>query len=366
MPPVGKLQVRLEADTVPFAAGMNKAMASLRAFNGLVRSVAVGAIGAMVKSTLNWADGLADAALQAGVSVKWLQAMGYAAKQSGSSAERLADSLTELSRSAVQASEGSKESRQAFEELGLTGRDLATLNLEQVFERIALTIQASGGEAKKTAAAITLLGRAGKSLLPMMQSDFKKLQSQAERLGIVLDEGAVDALGDMNDELDSWLMRLKAGLAQILRYLAPVKELGTVFRGFFEAGKTLARGQGFGAAKNTLDTYYDMAADGILKDVEESKARVAARKRTLQRPVTDQPTGGGDWSPDESKGGHASIQAANSLARIGAYGSGGPGMPNPLVHTQNQALATLNKMHAVLQKMANRKPSENPLADVTW
>jgi hypothetical protein len=208
----------------------------------------------VLKKNIDEVDRANDLAQQIGISVEWIQKLGYAAQLSGSNQEEMADALTHLSRAMVEAKGGSQETLQWFKLLGLSQHQLSKMSVVEVWERMADTFQRVGDTGQNAAYKISLMtaltGRSGAKLKQMLDggSDgMRKLYSEAERLGVVLDGKTAGAMADFNDNMDRLKFSIFGVMASIAQAALPamdslvkkVTEANVASRG--ELGKNLGR-----------------------------------------------------------------------------------------------------------------------------
>ncbi len=177
-----------------------------------------------------------DTADRLGVGTDELQQFQFAAKLSGVSSEEAAHSLGHLNRTIGEARSGSAEAAKAFAGVGLSlvdanGKTRPTLD---VLTDLADTFQKTDDPAKKTALAMSVLGRSGTSLIPVLNQGgaaVRALFKEANDLGGVLGEDFVenaDAAGDQIDKFSFAMRGVKAQLAiAVLPALTDLVKLAT-------------------------------------------------------------------------------------------------------------------------------------------
>lgn len=177
--------------------------------------------------------------LRTGVTVENLSGLRYAAEQSGASADDLAAGFRFLNKNLFSAAKGSKETRDSFEELGLSVHQLATMSADERFLAVAEAISKIQDPTIRAGRAMAVLGKGALSLMPMMlegKAGIAALRAEAERLGIIMsteDASAAEALGDAFESLGKTVrgvaMQVGASLApaltSILTTIAPMVKL---------------------------------------------------------------------------------------------------------------------------------------------
>lgn len=237
---LASLVVSLAANTAQFAEDMGKA-AHIAAKNmeGIQKQAAkagkaigamfvagVGTASVLVKQAIDSADAMSKMSQSAGVGMKTLSELDYAAKLSGLSTEQLATSLNRLNKNIMDTAAGTGEAQKAFTALGISVKD-SDGNLkssDQVMADVADRFAKMEDGAGKTALAIQIFGKAGASMIPMLNQGsegINKLREEAVALGASLDSDAGRAAEHFNDNL-SRLNTAKKGLANtVMMQLLP-------------------------------------------------------------------------------------------------------------------------------------------------
>jgi hypothetical protein len=144
---------------------------------------------------------LADMSARTGVSVESLSALGHAAGMTGASLGDVETAVKKSQKAIVEAAKGSQEAQVALGALGLSAGQLIRLKPDEQFQAIAAAIGRIENPAAKSAAALTLFGKSGTSLIPMID-DLDALTREAKEFGLVMsgeDAEAADKLGDSLD-----------------------------------------------------------------------------------------------------------------------------------------------------------------------
>lgn len=228
MADLAKLVVRLEAQSAQMIAELEKANSKVDRFasqtnktlnkwaGGLLAVFSGKAILAWTKNIIDAQDNLNDMSQKAGESVERVSALGYAASQSGSDLEGLANGLRKLSSNAADAANGSKSAAAAFDSIGVkvTDSNGALKSSGDLLLEIAEQFEQYEDGAGKSALATDLFGKAGADLIPFLNkgaAGIKELTAQADRLGITVSTKSAQAADDFNDSLDK-LQKTAAGL----------------------------------------------------------------------------------------------------------------------------------------------------------
>jgi len=153
----------------------------------VVGAAVVGAAGglfALAVSAARTGDDLQEMAQRTGVSVEALQEIGYAAKLSGMDMGSLETSLRFMSRAMV-------DSPDKFAKLGVSIRDARgeLLPATTVIDNLAAKFAGMPDGPTKTAAAVEVFGRAGSSIIPMLNQGaegLRRMREEAIALGLVM------------------------------------------------------------------------------------------------------------------------------------------------------------------------------------
>lgn len=201
------------------AAGLAKARTRLLGFGRSLRSfgsdlsavsasafaggaVATGALAAAVRSFVGQGSDLQDMSQRTGMSVETLSELSYAAEQTGSSLGAVEKAARKMQRAIYDADNGSKSMVDALADLGLKADDLKGQTPEAQFEHLTSALARVEDPSQRAALALTLFGRAGTELLPMLDDangGLDALRAAARDLGVTISgpsAAAADALGD--------------------------------------------------------------------------------------------------------------------------------------------------------------------------
>lgn len=233
MADLAKLVVKLEAQSSQltkelqsatrkidtFEKGVKSAVGRVKsAFGGFAEGFAgafsIGAITSFAKATIDMADEVNRASQVVGLSTEAFSGLQYAAKQAGVESATFQTSLTKLSKTAVDAADGTGTAADAFKALGVSvkGADGSLKSVDQLLIETADAFSKYGDSAEKTAAAQAIFGKSGAELLPFLnegRSGIEALRAEAERLGLVISTDAAQAADQFNDTMD----RLKGAVS---------------------------------------------------------------------------------------------------------------------------------------------------------
>jgi len=197
--------------------------------------IGIAGFGAMAKNLLTIGDRLDKVAIQTGLTVEELQALQFAASQSGVSTETFNSSLNKFNRVLGEAASGMKKSEDAYKKLGIqikkddgSLKKSSTLLLE-VSDRFKMIRD----PAMKAKVAADLFGRSGIDLIPMLTEGSDKLLEYEHRLreaGGIMSASATTDMAKFNDSLDILGTVTMANFAKIL---VPILPALTILAGNF-------------------------------------------------------------------------------------------------------------------------------------
>lgn len=203
---------KTNSDLQKFGKSMQKVGASFAAVGGAITA----ALGVAVKSLANAADVADDTAKRTGLTVEAVQELGYVAKMTGSNLATVEVALRTMQKGLTDSGTESAAFTSALETLGLSLAELRAMNPQAQFDALSQAIAGVTDPSQRAGLAMTVFGRAGTALLPMLAEGadgIAKLKDEAHKYGYVMNQEVATAGSNFNDNLD----RLKGsvgGLAQ--------------------------------------------------------------------------------------------------------------------------------------------------------
>jgi hypothetical protein len=236
---IGALRVILGADTAAFEDGLKNASKKMDSFGagmakagaalGVAVAAAATAMAVAIKGAVNEADELGKMAQKVGVPVEELSALKHAADLSGVSLEALGTGLGKLSKAMVEAAANpTSAAADAFRALGVsvTNADGTLKTSAQGLSDIAGKFEGLKDGAGKTAVSMAIFGKAGKDLIPLLNSGkdgLQEMKDEAAKLGIVIDNQTAKSAEAFNDNLtrlgkvkDAIILKITAGMLPAL------------------------------------------------------------------------------------------------------------------------------------------------------
>lgn len=207
--------------------GLNRASAKLKAFGGSIAAIGakmasfdllkLAGFGLAAKKFADMGSELLDMSQRTGIAVENLDALGFAAEQSGSNLENLEVGIKTMQR-------GISEGDKAFGKLGISIADLKNLSPDKQFEAIAERISKIKDPAQRAGAALEIFGKSGTKLLPLMingAAGIQELTAEAKRLGLVMSQEDAEAAEKFGDSLSAVWSLVKRSVAVIGGALVP-------------------------------------------------------------------------------------------------------------------------------------------------
>jgi len=345
-----ELKGKVSADISQFQTGIAKAKAiakdfgvsaeknlGIGAFKGMIAgALSVGAVTNGINALLEKADGIDALAKRFDLTAEAVQAIQYAADQSGASAEAMFTGLKKVSMAQQEALGGNKDLAAAFSNLGISIDDLKTKTFEQIFFQIGKNVNGASLATVKLDDAIKVFGKSGDQVLGAMRDGFAEVAEGAKAAGVVIDNNLTQQLANAKDQLGKLNAQLTVKGADVLvaslRVAAKVLDesaLGWYSRvvGAMSAGQSLSK-----ATKTASEVSFS-------KDLEDT---LNPKKKDKNQSLIEG-AANGDQSKAVSSFKGVSIPSMNltSNQQIGAYSA-----QNPMLNRQlaiEQAMLDLQR-----------------------
>lgn len=184
-----------------FNAKLGKSIAALGAMAAAVGAAAAGVAG-FVQSTTAALDPMVQLSRETGVAVGTIQSLGFAASQTGSSAEALQSSLTGLSQRLGEAANGTGEGVDVFKRLGIELRNSQgqVRDVDAVLNDLRRNMDGLSSAERISVANKLGIDPSLVQLLSTTDDQMSALTDRARELGVVTTEQA-DAAAAFNDSL---------------------------------------------------------------------------------------------------------------------------------------------------------------------
>lgn len=243
MADLAKLVVRLEAESLKFQKELEQAKRKLASFEKsgdkvakaiggmlgkLAAAVTVTAFTSLAKQALDVADATSKAAAKIGTTTEALSRMQHWADLGGVSVGQLETAMAKLNRQLVMAAQDSgSKAAVAFQAIGVSVTDAngKIRSSESVMADIADRFSRMRDGAGKTTVAMDLFGKAGASLIPVLNGGadgMRAAAAEADALGITIDGKAAKAAEQFNDNLSRLTKVIKGSFLVSMQELAPL------------------------------------------------------------------------------------------------------------------------------------------------
>lgn len=197
--------------------GITDAINSMGNFSGgtvIAMSAAAAAVAALIKiekqlmdmtiQAASSADEILTESLIAGISTEKLQQMQYASELIDVSADTIIDAQTKLIRSMDDARDGSSDTAEQFQKLGVSVTDSSGYlrDADTVFYEVIDALGELENGTERDAASMAIFGKSARELNPLIEQGSAVLQEyseEAEKTGYILRTDQLEALGKVDD-----------------------------------------------------------------------------------------------------------------------------------------------------------------------
>ncbi len=211
----GEAFVEIFADSTKLQSSLKKASAKLKKFGASATKIGLGVAGIGVALAAPFikaisvfskvGDELDKMSKRTGFAVESLSALGFAAEQSGANLATLEKGIRTMQRVINDLERGLSTSKDAFEDLGITLKEIIDLSPEDQFKLIAQKVSEIEDPTKKAALAMQVFGKAGSQLIPLLDGGAKGIEAfikEAEKLGLVVTGEEAAAAAEFTDEVN--------------------------------------------------------------------------------------------------------------------------------------------------------------------
>lgn len=200
----------------------------------------------LVEDTVAMGAAAVDTGTKLGISAQEVQSLQFAAKESGADIESVTTAYAHMAKGLLEAKQkGTGPLVDGLQALGISMSDPAVQNknLSEIFGLVADKMNESSDAAKNLGVGMTLFGRGGKDLIPLLARGSKgieELRQKAIDLGYAMDNDAnasLKAFSEQSEEMKASLIGVRnEAVVAILPYL---KELVDDFLAWIKANKTI-------------------------------------------------------------------------------------------------------------------------------
>ena len=235
-----------------------------------------------------YADDILTMSTVTGLSTDALQEYQYMADLVDVSVETITGSITKLTRSMLQAKDGTGEQAEAFAALGIqiTNADGSLRDVQEVWDEVITALGQMSNETERDAYAMVLMGKSAQDLNPLIEAGADKinaLRQEAHEAGAVLDEDMLATLGEMQDAFDRLSQQTDAFERILAGTLAPtitdivnaivgaVQQMDNFIQRVQEAKQAIdelaERNAAVGVAKESLGWIRDISLEGMISQI---------------------------------------------------------------------------------------------------
>jgi hypothetical protein len=187
------------------------------AFKGMVAgALTVGAVTHEIMGLIHKADEIDKVSKRFDITAESVQAIQFAAEQSGSSAETMFKAMKKLAMAQEKAKGGNDEYVASLQSLGVSVQEISTLTPEQLFYRIGDAMAKAEAGSVKFADANKVLGKSSDSVLAAMRDGFTDVAKKAKETGLVIRDELVAQLAEAKDKLEEFEQRKTVAKANAL------------------------------------------------------------------------------------------------------------------------------------------------------
>lgn len=269
--------------------------------NHLGQVFAVAAIEEFARKTIEMGRQIADTSSRLGISTDAVQQFSFAAKQTGSDIEAVANGLDKMAKAQIAAIRGNASMTDAFGRFRVTSEMLRNESPEEIFRRIGEAMEGLPASAQLTADALEIFGKAGSKLIPTLK-ELKDKSAEAKESGLIISKGDIKDLEEAGEAAEKLWLKIKVLGSKVVIGASYFTKLPTKLGDLWaseeddlnrpdsKASKNLARLQGINAKKGKdkitrqeLDEMASEQADEYVKllkkvhEVEEQTADISER-----------------------------------------------------------------------------------------
>ena len=163
-------------------------------------------------------------AQRTGLNPQTFQKLTVAAKKFGAEGDTVADAMKDLSERIADAAANGGSYEEALNRLGMTGKDLIGLNMEEQFLRVGGAIGKLETQADKAFISMELMADGGYQLVNMFdagEDGMRRMANEADRLGAVLDSKSLKNVAELTSSYDNMTTAMQGAADQMVADLSP-------------------------------------------------------------------------------------------------------------------------------------------------
>ena len=195
--------------------------AGLQRLSGIGVKVGAGlaaGIGVAAKSFASVGDDLNKMSARTGFSAQALSELSFAAQQSGATLGDVEKGVRGMQRSILDAERGLSTATDNLDQLGVSLEDLRGKSPEEQFNILTNAVSNVEDPSTRAAIAMKLFGRAGSTLMPMLNSGtsgIAALRAEANELGVTMGDDDAQAAADLTDAMGRLWAQVKQVAIQV-------------------------------------------------------------------------------------------------------------------------------------------------------
>jgi len=348
---LNKVQGEVAGVSKGFAGIANPGALAASAITAVAASAAAAAIGIfnLAKETSDYGSAIFDATQKTGASAANIQALGYAAAQSGSSLESITASVSKFATLVGQAQLGNEKARATLAQFGVTATEVDAALLQAITSISKMT----NATQQNAAAAALFKDRGGDVIntIREMGGDLPGTIAKLEKMGLVMSEADTQAADQFGDTLDNLKRQSAAFTRQMASEFMPAitAAMASVSRSM-AANKEVAQGWGralaetmdgvtivYRAGAEVFNSVFNAIGAGFLSTAEKARIFAGVIISTLNPVLGILNLIGGQGQLNGSMGGSVNIpDAPISMPRISSGGGGGRASSSGTQKTQEE------------------------------
>lgn len=181
--------------------------------NGLISTLAGLSFGALIKSSLDAADRMADLSDATGITVGSIKAFGQAMNDAGGNSKNAEKAIMALYGAIESAADGSEKTQTAFQRVGVSLNDLRNLSETDILNKTIQGLAGMAAGSERTATATALLGRSFRGV------DTAKFLAALDAGKYQDAEAAILAAAEANQKLEQAMGNLQLGAMKAIQPL---------------------------------------------------------------------------------------------------------------------------------------------------
>lgn len=319
-----EILIKLGLDATSMERGLRHAKEQMKeaasSMKGELMGALAGVAGAeafkeLIDSEIEFGEKTIDLAHRLGISTDAVQVWDFALKRNGSTVEAATGFFEKLAANRDKALGGGEEGAKLtkdFKELGVSIEDLKGKRIEEIAEQIGEIFQAGGDPQKLIGALKEIGGKGAGDMVATLRDGIREAREEAEKLGIIVDNGTLQKLKEAGDRAGQFGAQLKAAFAPwISSMVEGLQFLFTIIK-----SEVAFLSATFGALKE-----HPTKVGDALKAGAEAQAKVfddaeEADKALMRKQSRDaQPLKGGSDVEDPEKEAHKKAGTLNKEAK---------------------------------------------------